>query len=103
MSSNDHETFIKTPNQLVTIVVLAFVVPVLLIIFLSQLVTAGLKTAPSNPELTADAVRARIAPVAQLKLAGSDGPKVLQSGEAVYKAVCMACHQTGLLNAPKLG
>jgi cytochrome c5 len=108
MSSSEHaavqhEAFIKTPKQLITVVVLAFVVPILLIIFLAQLVTGGMKTSPSNPELNADAVRSRIAPVAQLKLAGTDGPKVLQTGEQVYKAVCAACHQTGLLNAPKVG
>lgn len=27
----------------------------------------------------------------------------LKSGEAVYQSTCMACHDTGLLQAPKLG
>ncbi|MDO9193883.1 MAG: c-type cytochrome, partial [Undibacterium sp.] len=33
----------------------------------------------------------------------ASGPKVLQSGEAVYKMVCAACHDTGAAGAPKLG
>ncbi len=27
----------------------------------------------------------------------------LRSGEAVYRAVCMACHDTGVAHAPKMG
>jgi cytochrome c5 len=32
-----------------------------------------------------------------------NAPKVLQSGAAVYTAVCAACHTTGAAGAPKLG
>jgi cytochrome c5 len=32
-----------------------------------------------------------------------NAPKVLQSGQAVYNAVCVACHGTGAAGAPKAG
>ena len=64
-----------------------------------------------------NAVSARIAPVAQVRMgdpskttaapaampaqpAAAAAPK---SGEEVYNTVCMACHVTGAANAPKLG
>ena len=103
MSEAEHEPFIKTPKQLIAVVVLSFVVPTLLIIFLTQLITGGMQVSQSSADFAPDSVNARIAPIAQVKLAGSDGPKVLQTGEAVYKAVCFACHSAGLLNAPKVG
>lgn len=101
--SIEHHSFIKTPRQLIAVVALSFVVPIVLIIFLTQLVTGGLRIGASNPELAPDAVRSRIQPIASVRLAGADGPKAAQSGEAVYKAVCFACHGTGALNSPKLG
>lgn len=99
----EHQSFIKTPKQLIAVVVLSFVVPIVFIIFLAQLVAGGLNITAANPEMTPDAVRARIQPVASVKLAGADGPRTLMSGEQVYKAVCVACHGTGALNAPKPG
>jgi cytochrome c5 len=33
----------------------------------------------------------------------ANAPKVLQSGQAVYNAVCVACHGTGAAGAPKIG
>ena len=41
MSGNSHESPIRTPKQLVTVLVLAFVVPIILIVLLSQLATSG--------------------------------------------------------------
>ena len=103
MSAGEHQPFIKTPKQLLTIVALSFVVPVVLIIFLTQLVTGGMMISQSSADFSAESVKARIAPVAQFKLAGADGPKVLQDGKTVYTAVCAVCHAAGLLNAPKVG
>jgi cytochrome c5 len=101
----DHASFIKTPQQLITIVVLAFVVPVVLIIMLAKAVVSG--RAPEPGAMAPEAVAARIKPVADVAIAegGAAGgaPKGAQSGEQVYKAVCAACHQTGVANAPKFG
>ncbi len=38
--SEEHESFIKTPKQLITVVVLAFVVPILIIVLLVKFVTS---------------------------------------------------------------
>ena len=45
----------------------------------------------------------RIAPVAAVTVRDANAPKVLQSGEQVYKAICAACHDSGAANAPKMG
>lgn len=100
----DHSSFIKTPQQLFTIVVLAFVVPVVLIILLAKAVVSS--RAPTPGSMAPEAVAQRIKPVADVAIAergaagAAAGP---QTGEQVYKAVCAACHQTGVANAPKLG
>jgi cytochrome c5 len=44
-----------------------------------------------------------IKPVAQLNFKDASGPKELQTGEQVYKAVCSSCHATGAAGAPKVG
>ncbi len=31
------------------------------------------------------------------------GPAVIKSGEQIYKQTCVACHASGVANAPKLG
>jgi len=99
----DHASFIKTPQQLVTIVVLAFVVPVVLIILLAKAVVS--MRAPDPAVLAPEAVAMRIKPVADVAIqAGGGGAAAApKSGEEIYKAVCAACHQTGVANAPKLG
>lgn len=100
---HEHSSFIKTWQQLVAVVVLSFVVPVLAIIFLTQLVTGGLKVEQSGSGGDAAKVVERIKPVASYSLVDASKPRVAQSGEAVYKGVCMACHAAGVANAPKTG
>jgi len=52
-------------------------------------------------------LRARIAPVGQVYLAGSEpvsaAPAGPRTGEQVYQAACIACHGSGVLDAPKPG
>jgi len=96
---DQHVSPIKTPKQLVIVVVLAFVVPIGLAILLSQLVTSGVKGAHEDDS----AVIARIQPVGQVVLAAAAGPKGQLTGEQVYGQVCKTCHETGVLNAPKFG
>ena len=60
MTEHDqHASPIQTPKQLVIVVVLAFVVPIALILLISQLVTGGM---PGRPATEAQ-ILARIAPV----------------------------------------
>jgi len=101
--SEEHSSFIKTPRQLITIVVLAFVVPVLLIVLLVKYVGSGARTGAGADAMTPEAIEARIQPVAKFELKDANAPKVLLAGADVYKAQCAACHATGAAGAPKLG
>lgn len=59
---------------------------------------------PSNTD--DDATGARIQPIAKIKLAPAAQGAVVaggRSGEELYKAVCGACHETGVAGSPKMG
>lgn len=97
----EHESFIKTPQQLAAVVVLSFVVFVGVAVLVAQFVLSGYKGLDTaNPEIIA----AGIQPVARVELGEADsaaaGPK---TGVQVYKAACAACHDAGAAGAPKLG
>ena len=98
--SEDHTSFIKTPKQLVVVVVLAFAIPITLIALLSQLVT-GMR--PDTTDESEGGVLNRIRPVGQVTLAEAGGAKGEMSGEQVYQTVCKTCHEAGLAGAPKFG
>ena len=105
MSANEdhaHDSMIKTPGQLVTVVVLSFVVPIFIIILLAQFVTSGKRMEKDSSSMTPEAVAARIKPVAEIAM-GQAGPAGKMSGEDVYKSTCIACHGTGVSGAPKFG
>lgn len=106
MSANDphaHETPIKTPQQLILLVVLAFVVPVVSIILLAKFVISGYR-AGGGSDVAVETVAQRIRPVAGLTIAEGGGAGAApRSGEDVAKATCLACHQTGAANAPRIG
>jgi len=99
----EHSSLIKTPKQLVIVVLLAFLVPITLIVMLSQLVTTGIDTSKSNPALSPEAVAERLKPVGQVEVVNPDAPIVEKSGKEVVDSVCSACHGTGALGAPKIG
>ncbi len=58
-----------------------------------------------RPKGDDEAANSRIAPVARVELAApaAGGAAGERSGEQLYKAVCGACHDAGVANAPKLG
>jgi cytochrome c5 len=103
MSANDHEEAhtgpIKNPKQVLIASVLAFVLPVFIIIGLVYYVT-------SAPKPIAGAVDAQKSVAERIQKVGSveirDVNRPLKSGEEVYKAQCAACHATGAAGAPKL-
>lgn len=101
---HQHSSPIRTPKQLITVVVLAFVVPVIVIILLATFV-AGQKVAGAGSDsMTPEAIAERLRPVGSVAFAGAPtGPRTLQSGEAVYKLACSACHSSGVAGAPKTG
>ncbi len=98
-----HESPIKTPRQLITVVLLSFIVPIIIILLLVNFVTSGNKTNAGADSQTAEAIAARLAPVSGFDLRDANAPKVFQTGEAVYKAVCATCHAAGVAGAPKFG
>jgi cytochrome c5 len=101
--SEPHSSPIKTPKQLITVVVLAFIVPILIIVLLVKYVV-GVESAGAGADaMTPEAVAERLQPVGSVVLAQASGPRALQSGDAVYKSACVACHGTGAAGAPKVG
>jgi len=114
MSEHDqHSSFIKTPQQLVSVVLAAFIVPIVGVLLVVQLVVHRPHADPGA--MKPEAVAARIQPVGRVEF-GSGGdsggtqtaaagaaPKAPKSGEDVFKSTCAACHQTGVAGAPKVG
>ena len=98
---DEHSSFIKTPQQLITIVLLAFVVPIVGIVLTVQLVLNRPHADPAA--LTPEAVTARIQPVGRVEFGAAAGGAAAKSGEEIVKEVCTACHQAGVANAPKIG
>lgn len=97
----EHQSPIKTPKQLIVTIVLSFVLPIIIIILLVKLVTAGDQVGAGSDVLGPEATQKRIAPVAKLDLVDASGPKVFKTGEQVYTAVCAGCHIAGAAGAPK--
>jgi cytochrome c5 len=116
-----HQSFIKTPKQLIVVILLAFLVPIIGIILLVQLVLSGAR--PDPQALAPEAVERRIEPVARLEFGPPEGvaPKpaaaapakpgavaaagkpAAADGKAVYDKVCFACHAQSVAGSPRLG
>ncbi|HEY6721389.1 MAG TPA: c-type cytochrome [Burkholderiales bacterium] len=104
MSGNAHESLIKTPKQLVTVLVLSFVVPIIIIVMLAKLASSGRIFDKDSPAMSLEEVGKRIKPVAESNMSTAGrGGSVLKTGEEIYKSVCTACHATGVAKAPKFG
>ncbi|MEN4921557.1 c-type cytochrome [Achromobacter spanius] len=99
----EHSSPIKTPKQLIVTIVLAFVVPIAIIILLVNMVVTGTKTNAGSDALSGEAIARRIAPVAGFELVDANAPKVFKTGEQVFASVCTACHTAGVAGAPKMG
>jgi cytochrome c5 len=110
VEAHDHQSFIKTPQQLIVVLLLSFLVPIIGILLIVQLVLSGVS--PDPGAVTPEAVAARIQPVARFEVgasapapaatgkAGKAGPA---DGKSVYDKVCFACHQQSVAGSPKLG
>jgi cytochrome c5 len=104
MSDHNHEEEhtgpIKTPKQLLIATVLAFVVPVFVIIGLVYFVTSAPKPSAGATNLE-KSVSERIQKVGAVEIRDANRP--LRSGEEVFKGQCSTCHATGVAGAPKFG
>ncbi len=97
----EHTSFIKTPQQLLVVLFLSFVVPIVGILLLVYLVLGEYGVDPIA--LEPKAVAARLQPVGSVEVIDVNAPKVFKTGDEVVKTVCAACHTTGAANAPKIG
>ncbi|KQY00153.1 cytochrome C [Massilia sp. Root133] len=102
---NEHQSFIRTPKQLIIAVAGFFLVIVIGIILLVIFATNKPLGGAGSESQSAQAVATRVRPVAEEGFAFKDvnAPKMLQSGQAVYSATCVACHGSGAAGAPKAG
>ena len=98
--SDGQSTFIKTHKQLVIVVVLGFLIPIALIVSLSQLVT-DMKP-PGGAEAHSQLL-SRIKPFGEVTIADASSPKGNLTGEQVFQSVCKTCHEPGIAGAPKVG
>ncbi|HEY9396838.1 MAG TPA: c-type cytochrome [Burkholderiales bacterium] len=116
-----HSSLIKTPKQLIIVILLSFLVPIISIILLTQFAVSG--KAPSPEALQPEIVAQRIKPVADVVISGSAEASAEQAaaaaapapaapvavaaagdtGEGIYQQACAACHGHGVMGAPKLG
>lgn len=101
--SDSHEGFIRTPKQLVTVVVASFVLPVIIIIGLTNFVAFGGKSGAGTEAMSPEAVGLRIQPVGSITIRDVNDAAAMKTGEQVYQAQCSACHATGAAGAPKFG
>jgi cytochrome c5 len=94
-----HSSAIKTPKQLIVVVVLAFLVPITVIALLSQLFTSTTRDTKEDEQHVLE----RIKPVGTIVLAEAGAASGNLSGQQVFAQVCKTCHETGLAGAPKAG
>jgi cytochrome c5 len=125
----EHSSPIQTPRQLIAVVVLAFLVPIVLIVMISQLVMSGAEIGRNNPAMSDEAIARRLKPVGEVVVDPNQpmpvpvaaapaavpaipppaaksvpaGKAAAGKGKSVYDATCMTCHGPGLAGAPKAG
>jgi cytochrome c5 len=98
---DQHSSFIKTPQQLIAVILAAFLVPIIGIILLVQLVISAPRPDPNAT--TPEAVAARLQPVGRVEIGAPAAAPGARSGEEIVNSVCGACHKEGVANAPKIG
>jgi cytochrome c5 len=96
----DHTGPVKTPKQMLLLSLASFVIPVFIIIGLVYYVTSANKPAAGAVDVER-ATAQRIQKIGMVEVRDANRP--LKSGEEVYKAQCLACHDSGAAGAPKFG
>ena len=96
-----HESFIKTPRQLIVVTAVALIAPIVIIILLANFVSSGVRVGAGADAMSAERIAERIRPVASLELRDASVPQEPRAAEVVYKSACAACHDNGVAGAPK--
>lgn len=101
----EHSSPIKTPQQLIVVVLLSFIVPVAAILLLVKLITGGMQVEQDSSAMSEDAIASRLQPVGEVNVVagGEAGTSSAGGGEELFNSVCQACHSAGLAGAPKTG
>jgi cytochrome c5 len=99
----EHEGLIKTPKQLIVTILLAFIVPIIIIMLLINYVAVTSRMGSGSNAQSTEAVASRIKPVAGFALVDANAPVVLKTGQQVFDTTCTSCHTAGLAGAHKIG
>ncbi|BBO59861.1 c-type cytochrome [Mycoavidus sp. B2-EB] len=143
MSETSHDTLIKTPRQLIRVVIASFLIPVVGILLLIEYFDNTYRAGAGTDAMSHTAIAQRIAPIAQLEIneavapafnlaatvtpaqaspatasaamaalsalptssasGSAESANLAQAGKALYTKFCIACHGTGVMDAPKFG
>ena len=96
---DEHSSAIKTPKQLIIVVLLSFLVPITVIGLLSQLFTSGARDMSEDKAKVLE----RIKPFGTVVIAEATPASGNLSGQQVFAQVCKTCHEAGIAGAPKIG
>ncbi|NIG07539.1 cytochrome c5 family protein [Burkholderia sp. Tr-849] len=103
MSEAPHESPVKTPGQLIAVIIASFAIPIILIVLFANYANHAFRAGAGTDALSDEQVAARVAPLAKVDVKDANAPRTFKTGEEVYKAVCVTCHGTGAAGAPKFG
>ena len=109
MSQNEHDAGDKiqfdTPKQVITLLALTALVPIVIIVLVTQFITNMRSVDKSSAAMASEAVAKRLKPAGDVAFSDSGGSALpgLKSGEEIYNKACSACHASGAAGAPKFG
>lgn len=103
MSDNKQsETSNQPADQAFRFSLLAFVIPVVVILSVVAYFTAGGSGAKYSMQ-NEEEIAARLQKVGSVEVQLAQADRELKSGQEVYDAQCAVCHATGVSDAPKFG
>ncbi|MCC7080526.1 MAG: cytochrome c5 family protein [Burkholderiales bacterium] len=103
--TGEHASFIRTPKQLLTVVVLAFAIPVSVLVMLAVLASDINRYGPDHPAMSDEAIARRIRPVGQVRLAeagakGEPAPAAAAQAPAAAAPAAVAAAPSAAAAAP---